>query len=165
MEREEIIRWLKETDQERLDGLYQKAFQVKLENLRNTICVHGIIEFSNYCIGGSKTKIEYGGKRVGCSYCGLQQRNRKLKRYRMKPQEIVSLAVRSANVYGYKMIILQSGADPSYSDDVLAGIIKEIRRQARVLLFLSIGERNPRAYEKLWRAGARGMLFRFETSD
>ena len=165
MEREEIIRWLKETDQERLDGLYQKALQVKLENLRDTICVHGIIEFSNYCIGRSKTKIGYGGKRVGCSYCGLQQRNRKLKRYRMKPQEIVSLAVKSANVHGYKMIVLQSGADPAYSDDVLAGIIKEIRRQARVLLFLSIGERNPRAYEKLWQAGARGMLFRFETSD
>ena len=165
MEREEIIRWLKETDQERLDGLYQKALQVKLENLRDTICVHGIIEFSNYCIGRSKTKIGYGGKRVGCSYCGLQQRNRKLKRYRMKPQEIVSLAIKSANVHGYKMIVLQSGADPAYSDDVLAGIIKEIRRQARVLLFLSIGERNPRAYEKLWQAGARGMLFRFETSD
>ena len=165
MERDEIIRWLKETDRAKLDGLYQKAFQVKLENLRNTICVHGIIAFSNYCIGGSKTKIEYGGKRVGCSYCGLQQRNRKLKRYRMKPQEIVSLAVKSANVHGYKMIVLQSGADPAYSDDVLAGIIKEIRRQARVLLFLSIGERNPRAYEKLWQAGARGMLFRFETSD
>ena len=165
MERDEIIRWLKETDRAKLDGLYQKALQVKLENLRDTICVHGIIEFSNYCIGGSKTKIEYGGKRVGCSYCGLQQRNRKLKRYRMKPQEIVSLAVRSANVYGYKMIVLQSGADPSYSDDVLAGIIKEIRRQARVLLFLSIGERNQRAYEKIWQAGARGMLFRFETSD
>ena len=165
MDREEIIGWLKETDQEKLDELYQKAHKIKLENLKNTVCVHGIIEFSNYCFGGMKTRVGYGGRHIGCLYCGLQQRNRELERYRMKPQNIISLAVESANVYGYKMIVLQSGADPAYSDDVLAGIIKEIRRQARVLLFLSIGERDLRTYEKLWQAGARGMLFRFETSD
>ena len=165
MEREEIIGWLKETDRAKLGELYQKARRVKLENLKNTVCVHGIIEFSNYCFGGMKTRVGYGGRHIGCLYCGLQQRNRELERYRMKPREIVSLAVESANVYGYKMLVLQSGADPAYSAEVLAGIIKEIRRQARVLIFLSIGERDLRTYEKLWQAGARGMLFRFETSD
>src|SRR3989344_296031 len=165
MEREEIIGWLKETDRAKLGELYQKARRVKLENLKNTICVHGVIEFSNYCFGGMKTKVGYGGMHVGCLYCGLQQRNRKLERYRMKPREIVSLAVESANVYGYKMLVLQSGADPAYSAEVLADIVKEIRRQARILIFLSIGERDLRTYEKLWQAGARGMLFRFETSD
>lgn len=165
MEREEIVSWLKETDRTKLDELYQKARQAKLATLKNTVCVHGIIEFSNYCFGGMKTKIGYGGRHVGCLYCGLQQRNRGLERYRMKPREIVSLAVEAANTHGYKMLVLQSGNDPFYSAEILADIIKEIRRRARVLLFLSIGERDSRAYEKLWQAGARGMLFRFETSD
>lgn len=159
MEKDEIIKWLKETDRAKLDGLYEKAHQARLETLKNTVCVHGIIEFSNYCNSADKTD------GIGCLYCGLQRKNRSIARYRMKPSEIVYQAVKAANIYGYKMLVLQSGADPYYSANILGEIVREIRKQARVLLFLSIGEREKSDYRKLWEAGARGMLFRFETSD
>src|SRR3989344_2907461 len=52
MERAEIVRWLKEDDPEKLQELYSMACSVKRRVLKNTVCVHGIIEFSNYCFGG-----------------------------------------------------------------------------------------------------------------
>jgi len=44
-------------------------------------------------------------------------------------------------------------------------IIKKIKKCCDVLLFLSIGERSADAYGKFYDAGARGVLFRFETSN
>lgn len=163
MERDGIIRWLKENDPEKLRELYSRAEAVKRRVLKNTVCVHGIIEFSNYCFGGKMSGEKY--RNDGCLYCGLRAGNSNLVRYRMRPEDIVSLAVYAANELGFKMLVLQSGIDFSYSTETLAEIIKEIRRQAKVLLFLSIGERTKTAYQKLLDAGARGMLFRFETSD
>jgi len=163
MERAEIVRWLKEDDPEKLQELYSMACSVKRRVLKDTVCVHGIIEFSNYCFGGRGSGEKY--RNDGCLYCGLRGGNSNLVRYRMRPEDIVSLAVYAANELGFKMLVLQSGIDFYYSTEMLTEIIKEIRRQAKVLLFLSIGERTRIDYQKLWDAGARGMLFRFETSD
>ena len=163
MERAEIVRWLKENNPEKLQELYSMACSVKRRVLKDTVCVHGIIEFSNYCFGGRGSGEKY--RNDGCLYCGLRGGNSNLVRYRMRPEDIVSLAVYAANELGFKMLVLQSGIDFYYSTEMLTEIIKEIRRQAKVLLFLSIGERTRIDYQKLWDAGARGMLFRFETSD
>lgn len=158
MEKEEIIKWLKETDRAKLDGLYKKADALRSQMLGSTVCVHGLIEFSNYCAGGKTDE-------SGCLYCGLRRGNKTLPRYHLKENEIVNIAAHAANVLGYKMLVLQSGVDRSYTTEALAEMVRAIKQQARVLIFLSIGERKTGDYQKLWEAGARGMLFRFETSD
>ncbi len=163
MTRQELTNWLKESDPAKLKLLYRAAETVRLQTLRNAVCVHGIIEFSNHCSGSGIAGEKGGGG--GCLYCGLQERNLSLNRYRLTAEEIVSLATEAANEQGYKMLVLQSGTDPYYTTEMLAEIIRQIRQCARVLIFLSIGERSKKDYRALHQAGARGMLFRFETSD
>ena len=80
MEREEIIRWLKEEDYWKLNELYKKADALRSQMLGATACVHGLIEFSNCCSGGKTDG-------TGCLYCGLRAGNKTLTRYRLIKDE------------------------------------------------------------------------------
>ncbi|MCM8763279.1 MAG: [FeFe] hydrogenase H-cluster radical SAM maturase HydE [Candidatus Omnitrophica bacterium] len=132
--------------------LYQRANYIRNKYLGNACCIHGIIEFSNYC-------------RCDCLYCGIRKSNSELLRYRMEPDEIVNGAVEAAKNLGFKALVLQSGEDLWYDDDKLVEIINKIREKAALLLVLSIGERDVKTYKKLYKTGARGVLLRFETSN
>ena len=116
----------------------------------NACCVHGIIEFSNHC-------------QSDCHYCGIRKSS-DIGRYRMGPDEIIESARHAVKELGFKALVLQSGEDFSYDDDLLEHIVKEIRKLG-VLIFLSIGMRDKPTYERLYKAGARAVLLRFETSD
>ncbi|MDP2940343.1 MAG: [FeFe] hydrogenase H-cluster radical SAM maturase HydE [Candidatus Omnitrophota bacterium] len=133
-------------------NLYQIANNIRQKHLGNSCCVHGIIEFSNYC-------------RNDCLYCGLRKSNSSLSRYRMSPDEIIAAVELSAKELGFKALVLQSGEDLYYDDDMLVGIIKGILKKNAVFLSLSIGEKDIVTYKKLYEAGARGLLLRFETSN
>ena len=148
MEREEIIRWLKEEDYWKLNELYKKADALRSQMLGATVCVHGLIEFSNCCSGGKTDG-------TGCLYCGLWAGNKTLARYRLKKDEIAKIAVHATNVLGYKMLVLQSGVDHHYDTGTLAEIVRAIKREARVLIFLSTGDRKKEDSAKLWERGAR----------
>jgi len=132
--------------------LYQRANYIRNKYLGNACCVHGIIEFSNYC-------------RCDCLYCGIRKSNSALTRYRMEVDEIVNVAVEAAEKLGFKALVLQSGEDVWYDDTKLVDIVTKIREKAPVLLVLSIGERDIKTYQKLYDVGARGVLLRFETSN
>lgn len=152
LKKAEILRLLKTSKKEELDLLFKTANQLRHKKLKNSCCVHGIIEFSNYC-------------RNNCAYCGIRNGNRELKRYRLKVDEIVELAITAINELGFKALVLQSGEDDWYTTEKLVQIIKKIKAKAGVLLFMSVGERSLDCYQKLYRAGARGVLLRFETSN
>jgi biotin synthase len=127
-----------------------KADGLRAENVGSEVHLRGLIEFSNYC-------------RNNCLYCGLRRDNRQVDRYRMTPREIISAAEQGARL-GYKTVVLQSGEDLTFTGDILADIIREIKKFGLVVT-LSVGEREPREYE-LWRnAGAERYLMRHETSD
>lgn len=151
----ELFFKLKETDL-RLSRpnktLSQIANSVRHKHLGNACCVHGIIEFSNYC-------------QNNCLYCGIRKDNNKVQRYRMTIDEIVESAKNAVNNLGFKALVLQSGEDLFYTDEMLVEIIEKIRKECAVLLFISIGERDLEIYKKLYNAGARGVLLRFETSN
>ena len=126
------------------------AHRLRAETVGGAVHLRGLIEFSNYC-------------RNNCLYCGLRRDNRKVSRYRMTPREIIDTAAEGAEL-GFKTVVLQSGEDPAYSGEMIAGIVREIRRLGLVVT-LSIGEREPWEYE-LWRqAGAERYLMRHETAD
>ena len=147
-------RLLESDDPEELKGLLKLADAVREETVRQQVCIHGIIEFSNHC-------------QSLCAYCGIRGPNKTLQRYQMSPEEIRDTALTAVKVSGYKMLVLQSGEDPWYDTDRLIWIIRKIKsdQAAKCLVFLSIGNRDYETYETLYRAGARGVLFRFETSD
>jgi biotin synthase len=149
--KEEIVCLLSTGNPEEVHALYSEANTIRKAYIKDFICVHGIIEFSNRC-----TK--------DCHYCGLRSENVALKRYKMAGSEVVDAAIEAAD-RGYKLLVLQSGEDPSYSDDELEEMVREIKRRCRVFIFLSIGERGYETYKRLRDAGARGILLRFETSN
>ena len=133
-----------------LSVLYDVANQVRQRVHGNASCVHGIIEFSNYCRGD-------------CFYCGIR-RERSIERYRMTEAEILATTKQAIDEYGFKAIVLQSGEDLYYDEDKLEHLVKALR-QLGILIFLSIGVRPVATYKKLYAAGARAALMRFETSN
>jgi len=150
LNREEIQFLLRLENPADLSALYSQANVLRLSQALNHICVHGIIEFSNHC-------------QNNCGYCGLNRDNRELKRYRLSDEEIISTAVAASNDRGYKILVLQSGEDDYYDLGRLKKIIAEIKKQARVFIYLSIGDRPLADYRELKKIGAGGILMRFET--
>ncbi|MBI4834568.1 MAG: [FeFe] hydrogenase H-cluster radical SAM maturase HydE [Planctomycetes bacterium] len=150
----ELFFRLQETDKNLTTNpknLYERANAIRQKHQGNSCCVHGILEFSNYC-------------RCNCLYCGIRRDNKALQRYRMEIPQILE-SVEYAVKLGFKALVLQSGEDQYYDDDKLYSIVKQIRDRYPVLLFVSIGERSLNAYKRLYDAGARGVLMRFETSN
>ena len=119
---------------------------------KNSCCVHGIIEISNYC-------------KQYCLYCGISAHNKKIERYRMSQDEIIAAAAQAIDGYGFQALVLQSGEDSGYSIDELADTIKKIKDKFAVLICISFGEVGLKGLEKLYKAGARALLLRFETSN
>ncbi|MFH1684826.1 MAG: [FeFe] hydrogenase H-cluster radical SAM maturase HydE [Candidatus Micrarchaeota archaeon] len=134
-----------------LELLFQGANRIRKNKLDNACCVHGILEFSNYC-------------QNNCLYCGIRSGNANIKRYRMNETQILEAVDHSVSL-GFKALVLQSGEDPFYSDEMLIALVKKIREKHGILLFMSIGERSKVCYKKLFDAGAYGALLRFETSN
>jgi len=142
---------LKKGSQE-LEALYAEADVTRRAALDDFVCLHGIIEFSNHC-------------QNNCAYCGLHRENKQVKRYRMSAAEIVKVALQAVNEIGYKMLVLQSGYDEHYTDDMLVDIVSRIKKDGRCFIFMSVGDRSLDCYRRLKEAGASGVLFRFETSN
>ncbi|MFH1542220.1 MAG: radical SAM protein, partial [bacterium] len=140
-----------ENDKE-LELLFKVGNFLRQKHLGNSCCVHGIIEFSNYC-------------NQNCQYCGISTHNKDITRYRMTKQEILDAAYEAIETHGFKALVLQSGEDKHYSIDALCEIVREIKKRSAVLIFISFGEVGLEGLKKLYEAGARGLLMRFETSN
>ncbi|MBF0253836.1 MAG: [FeFe] hydrogenase H-cluster radical SAM maturase HydE [Candidatus Omnitrophica bacterium] len=132
--------------------LYKSANFLRQKHLKNSCCVHGILEISNFC-------------RHGCHYCGISAHNKGVERYRMSREEIIEAVTEAVETYGFKALVLQSGEDPGYSVQELCDIVREIRTRFGVLICVSFGEVGLAGLKELYDAGARGLLMRFETSN
>lgn len=152
LKREELLKLLLTENPAELDQLYKTANFLRQKHLSNSCCVHGIIEFSNYC-------------RNDCVYCGIRRSNAKLPRYRMTEDEMLAAVGEAVEKHGFKALVLQSGEDPEFPAERVARLIEEIKRRHAVLIFVSVGEVGEEGLKQLWQAGARGVLTRFETSD
>ena len=131
--------------------LFQTADSVRAASLGDAVHLRGLIEFSNYC-------------RKNCGYCGLRRANRRIERYRLSPEAIISTA-QEAEALGYRTVVLQSGEDPWYTPARMVEIIRAIRASTDLAITLSAGERDAATY-RLWReAGADRYLLRIETTD
>ncbi len=134
-----------------LEAFYSEANVLRKDKIKDFVCIHGIVEFSNYC-------------KNNCLYCGIR-RDANIRRYRMNTDEIYRAVKTAVDDEGYKLVVLQSGEDLSYSDEELAKLIEKIKKNLRVFIFISVGERSRDFYQRAFDAGANGSLFRFETSN
>ncbi len=148
--KEEITALLESENPQTTSLLRDEADRLRQEYVGNGIHLRALIEFSNYCIRN-------------CAYCGIRRDNKKLPRYRMSPQEIIKTAAEAAEK-GFLSVVLQSGDDLTYDPQVLAEVIREIKKTG-IAVTLSVGERPERDYA-IWReTGADRYLLKFETSD
>ena len=152
LKKEDLLTLLKTKNPFEMQMLYKTANFLRQKFLSNSCCVHGIIEFSNYC-------------RQDCAYCGIRSSNSILERYRMTDEEILEAVDEAVNKHGFKALVLQSGEDPEFTVERLYNLIKEVKKRFAVLIFISVGEIGRAGLEKLFEAGARGALIRFETSN
>ncbi|MBN2145581.1 MAG: [FeFe] hydrogenase H-cluster radical SAM maturase HydE [Candidatus Aureabacteria bacterium] len=150
--KEELLYFLNLDDPFQIELLGKSANFVRQKNLKNSCCVHGIIEISSHCS-------------QRCSYCGISAHHQSLSRYRMGCEEIYSVAFDAVEKYGFKALVLQSGEDAGYQTEELAGVIRKIREELGALIFISFGEISIDALDEYYQAGARGFLMRFETSN
>lgn len=152
LKNEELLHLINLNDPKARELLFNTANFIRQKYHKNACCVHGIIEISNYC-------------KNSCHYCGISTCNKNLKRYRMSPQEIIDTAVEAVEIYGFQALVLQSGEDTNYTIDELCDIIKSIKQKTPCLICISFGEVGLEGLGKLYDAGARAILMRFETSN
>jgi biotin synthase len=149
--KDELLGWLRESRPARLRELYGRADRVRRERVGDAVHLRGLIEISSHCVRQ-------------CMYCGLRKANDKLPRYRMAREEIFDCA-RQAERLGYGTVVMQAGEDDGLTADWIAEIVRWIKRETRLAVTLSLGERQDDELW-LWRlAGADRYLLRFETSD
>lgn len=147
----DILRWLRENQPTALQELYARADSIRKQHAGDAVHLRGLIEISSHC-------------RRQCMYCGLRRTNRSLARYRMTRDEILDCA-RQAVSLGYGTVVVQAGEDDALSAEWIADIVRWIKRETRLAVTLSLGERKEDEL-CLWReAGADRYLLRFETSD
>lgn len=149
--KEQIRRWLRETDWRRLDTLFGRADRVRRDHVGDEVHLRGLVEISSHC-------------QRDCLYCGLRRQNRILSRYRLSAEQILACARRAVH-YGYGTVVLQSGEDSGIRREWLTEVIRQLKRQTHLAVTLSLGERD-RADLAAWRhAGADRYLLRFETAN
>ena len=149
--RSEILSWLREIDESRLEELWRRADLVRQQAVGGEVHLRGLIEISNHCV------------RL-CGYCGLRVDHRDLPRYRMTADEIMA-CVREGVAFGYGTAVLQAGEDPGIGAEWMADVVRRIKAESPLAVTLSLGERE-HGELALWReAGADRYLLRFETSN
>ncbi len=142
---------LAEKTKEQTEQIMRFADEVRSKFVGDGIVLRGIVEFSNYC-------------RNGCAYCGLNNCNTALPRYRLTKQQVLESVEEIARA-GIKTVVLQSGEDPDMDPDWLAGIIENIKTRFDMAVTLSVGEYGCEEY-RLWKqAGADRYLLKIETTN
>lgn len=118
----------------------------------DAVYTRGLIEISSIC-------------KNNCLYCGIRRSNPQAERYRLTEEEILSCADEGYTL-GFRTFVLQGGEDPFFTDEVLCGIVRELKkRHPDCAVTLSMGERSRESYLALHEAGADRYLLRHETAD
>jgi len=132
--------------------LFAKADKVRREYYGTDVYIRGLIEVGNYC-------------KNNCYYCGIRCGNQNVERYRLSKDEIMSCCKQGYGL-GFRTFVLQGGEDAAFSDELLCGIVSEIKRlYPDCAVTLSLGEKSYDSYKSLFDAGADRYLLRHETAN
>lgn len=153
-DRNELIRMLSLEDQDELDDLYKRAYEIKKQLVGTKVYFRGIIELSNVC---SKN----------CFYCGIRSGNTDFKRYTISMQEALAEAKWCFD-QRYGSLVIQAGerTDPAWVDfitELVTGVKK--LSDGKLGITLCLGEQSEEAYTRWFEAGAHRYLLRIETTN
>jgi biotin synthase len=151
MQHADILRWLRQDDEQALLPLWAAADSIRKKHVGDAVHLRGLIEVSNICV-------------QQCLYCGVRAGSEGPTRYRMKRDEVLACA-RQAREFGYGTVVLQAGEDPGLERTLVADWIRAIKAETGLAVTLSLGERSPDDWLAWKQAGADRYLLRFETSD
>lgn len=150
--RTETVYFLRHLTPEIKAELFRLARETRSRYYRTDVYLRGLIEFSNFC-------------KQDCLYCGLRKSNAAVERYRLTDEEILACAAEGYEL-GYRTVVLQSGEDFRFTEQRMAGIVRELKRRfPDTAVTLSIGERSKDFYRTLREAGADRYLLRHETAS
>lgn len=151
LSKEELVFLMKAEEPNDLQLIYDKAYEIKKNEIGQKVYYRGLIEFSNYCV-------------KNCYYCGIRKDNKNVERYNMTKEEILQ-SVRWIYANNYGSVVLQSGErqDSEYTDFV-EDVIKEIKKIGDIGVTLSLGEQSEDTYKRWFAAGAHRYLLRIESS-
>jgi len=133
------------------EALLDVADQVRHKTLGPSVEIRAAIEFSNYC-------------KKSCKYCGIRKECSSTVRYRMSEDEILE-TTHNLHALGINTVILQSGEDDFYTLEKLISIVERIKKETRMRVTLSLGEKSSEDYKKLKEAGANNYLLKIETTN
>lgn len=134
-------------------SLLAAANEVKTKVVGNDVYYRGLLEFSNICA-------------KNCFYCGIRRDNKKVERYFVPEDEVLS-AVEYAYKAKYASLVIQGG---ERSDRQFVSQITDLLKKIGALtnhemgITLSFGEQSKATYEQWKAAGADRYLIRIETS-
>ncbi|MCR4720660.1 MAG: [FeFe] hydrogenase H-cluster radical SAM maturase HydE [Lachnospiraceae bacterium] len=140
------------TDTELDELLAERARAVRERYYGKDVYLRGLVEYSNIC-------------KNNCYYCGIRRGNKNCERYRLTKEQILECGDIGYDL-GFGTIVLQGGEDPFFTVDIMAEIIRELKkRHSDIAVTLSIGEMEREDYQRLFDAGADRFLLRHETAD
>ncbi len=149
---EELKTLITSTDDGISEQLARYADKVRRQHYGNKVFLRGLIEISSYC-------------RNDCLYCGIRRGNRNAERCRLNRDQILESADTGYKL-GFRTFVMQGGEDSYFTDDLMCGIISEIKeRYPDCAVTLSLGERSCESYRRLRNAGADRYLLRHEAAD
>ena len=150
--KDEGLRTLLESDDPALQGaLTDAARQVADSVYGRRVWLRGLIEWSNAC-------------RNDCFYCGIRRSNRKIQRYTLSREAILSCCEAAWNE-DIHTFVLQGGENPPAAKEIV-GTVAEIRASwPEAAITLSLGELPAETYALLRKAGADRYLLRHEAAD
>lgn len=151
LSKEEFIFLLDNCNDEIRAYAAEKAEKTAKKIFGNQIYTRGLIEISNHC-------------KNDCYYCGIRRSNKKVERYRLSKEEILSCCQVGYEL-GFRTFVMQGGEDGSFTDELLVDIIKEIKKNhPDCAITLSLGEKSYESYLRYFQAGADRYLLRHETA-
>lgn len=152
LSKEEWVALIQGRDENAAQYLFEIARWTRQRIYGKDVYIRGLIEISNIC-------------KNNCLYCGIRRDNKQVDRYRLTADEILACA-KVGYMLGFRTFVLQGGEDPYYTDELLCGLIRELkRRYPDCAVTLSLGERGEASFRRLFEAGADRYLLRHETAD
>lgn len=152
--RDDLIYLMKTEDQDEIDLIHRKAYEIKTAEIGKKVFYRGIIEFSNKCI-------------KNCNYCGIRLENTEVERFDMTKEEILDSA-KWIYENNYASLVLQSG---ERQDEEFIAFVEDILKEIKKLsnnqlgITLSLGEQSYETYKRWFDAGAHRYLLRIESSN
>ena len=149
---EEYAFLIRERNESLAEYLFSLAREVREKYYGKNVFIRGLIEFTNFC-------------KNDCFYCGIRRSNSAADRYRLDKSEILDCCKEGWKP-GFRTFVLQGGEDGFYSDNMICGIVSEIKSlYPGCAVTLSIGEKTRESYQAYFDAGADRYLLRHETAD